>query len=50
MESHQATTPRNSTMKTTDARRSRDRQSSHIDAIANDIANAIRNPANGRSE
>ena len=50
MDSHQATTPRNSMMKTTDARRSRDSQSSHIAIAAKEIADAIRNREDGRFE
>jgi len=50
MDSHQATTPRNSAMKITYARRSRDSQSSHIASIAKAIANATRNLADGRLE
>ena len=50
MDSHQATTPRNSMMKATEARRSRDSQSSHIASAAKEIANAIRNLADGRFE
>ena len=50
MESHQATTPRNSTTNTTGARRSRDSQSSHVASTAKNVANATRNPADGRLE
>ena len=40
MDNHQPTTPRNSTTKTTGARRSRDSQSSHMADTAKDVANA----------
>jgi len=50
MDTYQATRPKKSAKKITYARRSRDSQSSHVASMAKEIANARRNPADGRLE